>query len=51
MSSETSFREFEFDGYMYCYVCSKCSEGIEAIKYSGGVGVADKEHAFGPQNG
>lgn len=45
VSSETSFREFEFDGYMYCYVCSKCSEGIETIKYSGGVRVADKERA------
>lgn len=45
VSSETSFREFEFDGYMYCYVCSKCSEGIETIKYSGGVRIADKERA------
>lgn len=45
VSSKTSFRDFEFDGYMYRYICSKCDEGIEIIKYSGGIRVSDKERA------
>jgi len=39
----TMFRDFEFDGYTFCYVCSKCNEGVETVKYSGGVRVTDKE--------
>lgn len=45
VSSDTAFRNFEFDGYTFCYICSKCSAGIEAVKYSGGVRVTDKERA------
>ncbi len=41
----TMFRDFEFDGYTFCYVCSKCNEGIETAKYSGGVRITDKEWA------
>lgn len=29
VASETSFREFEFDGYTYRYVASKDMEGVE----------------------
>lgn len=43
VSSNTVFRDFEFDGYTFCYVCSKCNEGVETVKYSGGVRVTDKE--------
>ncbi len=43
VSSETPFKEFEFDGYTYCYVASKCKSGIENIRYSGGVRMTDKE--------
>lgn len=43
VSSKSSFRDFEFDGYTYCCICSKCDEGIETLKYSGGVRVSDKE--------
>ena len=42
----TMFRDFEFDGYTFCYVCSKCNEGIETAKYSGGVRITDKEWAM-----
>lgn len=41
VSSNTMFRDFEFDGYTFCYVCSKCNEGVETVKYSGGVRIAD----------
>ncbi len=43
VSSNTMFRDFEFDGYTFCCVCSKCSEGIEMVKYGGGVRVTDRE--------
>ena len=43
VSSETPFKEFEFDGYTYCYVASKCKLGIENVHYSGGVRITDKE--------
>jgi predicted transcriptional regulator of viral defense system len=43
VSSETSFNSFEFDGYVYKCVVSKCDKGIEEIKFSGGVRVTDRE--------
>ena len=43
VSSETPFKEFDFDGYTYCYVASKCKTGIETVQYSGGVRITDKE--------
>lgn len=46
VSSETSFRDFEFDGYTYRCVISKFADGIEEIEYSGGVRVTDKERTI-----
>lgn len=43
ISSEKFFSDFEFDGYTYCYVVSKCISGIEEIQYSGGVRITSKE--------
>lgn len=43
VSSKTAFKEFEFDGYIYRYIPSKCSQGIENIQYSGGLRITDKE--------
>jgi predicted transcriptional regulator of viral defense system len=43
VSSETMFNSFEFDGYVYKCVVSKCGEGIEEIEYSGGIKVTDRE--------
>lgn len=43
VSSETPFKEFEFDGYTYYYAASKCKSGIENVRYSGGVRITDKE--------
>lgn len=43
VSSKEKFRDFEFDGYMYHWVASKCDKGIENIEYSGGVRVTNKE--------
>lgn len=43
VSSEKPFTTFEFDGYTYCYVSSKCKSGIEEIRYSGGVRITTKE--------
>lgn len=43
VSSEAIFRDFEFDGYVYHCVCSKCNKGIESVKYSGGIRITDKE--------
>jgi len=43
VSSETPFKEFEFDGYTYCYVSSKCKSGIDNVRYSGGIWITDKE--------
>lgn len=39
------FELLKFGGYTFCYVCSKCNEGIETVKYSGGVRITDKEQA------
>ena len=46
VSSESSFRDFTFDGYTYCYVASKISEGIEKPPYSGGVAVTNLERTL-----
>ena len=46
VSSETSFRDFTFDGYMYCFVESKSLEGIEKPPYSGGVAVTNLERTI-----
>ena len=46
VSSETSFRDFTFDGYTYCFVASKNSEGIEKPPYSGGVAVTNLERTI-----
>lgn len=43
VSSEEKFQDFEFDGYVYRCVCSKCNSGVESIKYSGGVRITDRE--------
>lgn len=43
VSSEEMFRDFEFDGYIYHCVYSKCNKGIKNVEYSGGVQVTDKE--------
>jgi len=43
VSSQEVFRDFEFDGYAYHCVCSKCDKGIERANYSGGVRVTDRE--------
>ncbi len=43
VSSEEMFRDFEFDGYVYHCICSKCNKGIESVNFSGGVRVTDKE--------
>lgn len=46
VSSETSFRDFEFDGYRYHYVVSKSSEGIDMPKLSGGIRVTNPERTM-----
>lgn len=46
VSSETSFREFEFAGYTYHYVSSKNSAGIDKPAYSGGIAVTDLERTL-----
>ena len=46
VSSETSFSDFEFDGYTYRYVVSKNSEGIEKLPYSGGVVITNIERTI-----
>lgn len=43
VSSEETFCDFEFDGYVYHCVHSKCNKGIESVSYSGGVRVTDRE--------
>lgn len=46
VSSETSFREFTFDGYTYRYVLSKSLEGVEKPDFSGGVAVTNRERTI-----
>lgn len=46
VSSETSFRDFTFDGYTYRYIASKNLEGIEKPLYSGGIAVTNLERTL-----
>ena len=46
VTSKEMFRDFEFDGYEYHCICSKCEKGIERIQYSGGVRVTDRERTI-----
>lgn len=46
VSSETSFREFAFDGYTYRYVASKSMEGVEKPDFSGGIAVTNIERTI-----
>ena len=46
VSSETFFRDFEFDGYTYHYVMSKGSDGIATPAFSGGIRVTTPERTM-----
>lgn len=46
VSSETSFSDFTFDGYVYRYVASKSLEGIDRPPYSGGIAVTNLERTI-----
>ena len=46
VSSETSFREFEFDGYIYRYIESKGDEGVDKPAFSGGIRVTSPERTM-----
>ena len=46
VSSDTSFRNFEFDGYTYRYIKSKNSNGIISPEYSGGIRITDIERTL-----
>lgn len=46
VSSETTFREFEFDGYCYHCIVSKRREGVVSPAFSGGVHVTDLERTL-----
>ncbi len=46
VSSETSFRDFEFDGYTYRYIASKSLEGVEKPIFSGGIAVTSLERTI-----
>lgn len=46
VASETSFREFEFDGYTYRYVASKDLEGVETPAFSSGIRVTNLERTL-----
>ncbi len=46
VASETSFREFEFDGYTYRYVASKDLGGVETPAFSGGIRVTNIERTL-----
>lgn len=46
VSSETEFKSFSFDGYTYRFIKPKISDGIEEVKFSGGVRVTDKERTI-----
>lgn len=43
VSSETSFLDFDFDGYSYRFIKSKSQEGIICPKFSGGIRITDLE--------
>lgn len=46
VASETVFQDFEFDGCTFQYVKSKFLDGVDTVKYSGGVRVTDKERTL-----
>ena len=46
VSSETSFREFSFDGYTYRYVASKSLDGVVKPAFSGGIAVTNLERTI-----
>lgn len=46
VSSETSFREFTFDGYTYRYVASRSLDGVEKPAFSGGIAVTNIERTI-----
>lgn len=46
VASETSFREFDFDGYTYRYVPSKDMEGVETPALSGGIRITNLERTL-----
>ena len=46
VSSEMRFHDFEFDGYTYHYVKSQMREGVDALQFSGGITVTDKERTI-----
>lgn len=43
VSSETSFRDFSFDGYTYRYIASKTMDGVEKPAFSGGIAITNIE--------
>ena len=46
VSSETSFRDFDYDGYTYRYVHSKFKDGVESPSLSGGVRITNIERTL-----
>lgn len=46
VSSETEFKSFSFDGYTYRFIKPRISDGVEEVKFSGGVRVTDKERTI-----
>ena len=46
VSSESSFREFEFGGYTYHYIKSKIQDGVDSPLYSGGIKVTNIERTI-----
>jgi len=46
VSSETAFRNFEFDGYIYHFIKSKSREGVITPEYSGGIVITDRERTL-----
>lgn len=46
VSSETSFREFVFEGYTYRCIVSKSSEGVERLQNNDGVSVTNIERTL-----
>ena len=46
VSSETSFRDFTFDGYTYRYIASKTMEGVEKPAFSGEIKITNIERTI-----
>ena len=46
VSSDSKFNSFEFDGYRFQYVASRCNDGIINVQYSGGICVTDRERTL-----